>query len=228
MEKKMNKSMKDYFDSVVDRYVIGDERNPFIQPFRDFSVEIDTTSDLPNTEEEARQKRLEEFMARRETPQKEMIDPVTKELEFESLQRAAPVINKLREKGFNNEIVAGILGNIDVETGGSFDYEQKQKGGKGYGLFQLDFQKPYYEKFLEDTGLEDSHSSQIDYMFETIYGNQQDVIGKGNAAKLRNAFAEETDPRKISEIFMELWEKPGIPHLDRRIASAESYYKKLL
>lgn len=227
MEKQMNKSMKDYFDSVVDRYVIGDERNPFIQPFRDFSTEIDTTSDLPNTEEEARQKRLEEFMARRETPQQEMIDPVRKELQFEALQKAAPVADKLKEKGFTNETVAGILGNIDVETGGSFAYDQQQKGGKGYGLFQLDFQKPFYEKFLEESGLEDNGSSQIDYMFETIYGNQQDVIGRGNAAKLREAFATETDPKEISKIFMELWEKPGVPHLDRRITSAENYYKLL-
>lgn len=30
------------------------------------------------------------------------------------------------------------MANIDVETGGTFDYTTKQKGGKGQGLFQFD------------------------------------------------------------------------------------------
>ena len=55
------------------------------------------------------------------------------------------IYNYLLEKGFSEEAAAGIMGNIDIETGGSYDYQQKQKGGgKGYGLFQFDFMNKYY------------------------------------------------------------------------------------
>ena len=41
------------------------------------------------------------------------------------------------------------MGNIDVETGGSYSYTQKQYGGgNGYGLFQFDFLKSYYYDYL--------------------------------------------------------------------------------
>ena len=36
------------------------------------------------------------------------------------------IIEYLREKGYSDEAVAGILANIEVETGGSFDYKQKE------------------------------------------------------------------------------------------------------
>ena len=38
--------------------------------------------------------------------------------------------------GSNAPLISAMLGNIDVETGGTFDFQQKQKGGNGYGLFQ--------------------------------------------------------------------------------------------
>ncbi len=37
------------------------------------------------------------------------------------------------------------MANIDVETGGTFDWQQLQiGGGNGYGLFQFDGKKKYY------------------------------------------------------------------------------------
>lgn len=54
------------------------------------------------------------------------------------------------------------MGNIEVETGKSFDYQQKQyNNGNGYGLFQFDFMKSYYFKFLQDNYLGDSVESQV-------------------------------------------------------------------
>ena len=74
--------------------------------------------------------------------------------------------------GSNPALISAMLGNIDVETGGTFDFRQEQKGGNGYGLFQFDFHKPYYKKFLKQNQLEDSVDSQIRYTYENIYGNQ--------------------------------------------------------
>jgi|GEM_PF-3871205 len=132
------------------------------------------------------------------------------------------ITTSLTEKGYSKEAIAGILGNIDVETGGSFSPLQLQKGGgNGYGLFQFDFMRPYYEKFLGDR--EDSIELQIEFMDDIIKGDKQDIIGKGNAAKLRKAL-EGDDPEEIAIKFMEIFERPGIPHKDRRTASTRKYY----
>ena len=41
-------------------------------------------------------------------------------------------------------------------------YQQKQyNNGNGYGLFQFDFMKSYYFKFLQDNYLGDSVESQV-------------------------------------------------------------------
>ena len=82
------------------------------------------------------------------------------------------VYNLLKDKGYNENTIAGIMGNIDVETGGTFDFEQKQKGkGLGYGLFQFDpsGKRSYYDAWLEETGRDDSASAQIDFMHDSIY-----------------------------------------------------------
>ena len=78
---------------------------------------------------------------------------------------------------FPERALAGILGNIDVETGGTFDFQQQQKGGNGYGLFQFDFQKEAYHKWLEDTKEDDSAESQIRFVAESIYNDKSVPTG---------------------------------------------------
>ena len=54
-------------------------------------------------------------------------------------ERIAEIIYILKKEGFSPKESAAILGNIDVETDGSFDYLQKQyEGGPGRGLFQFE------------------------------------------------------------------------------------------
>lgn len=50
-------------------------------------------------------------------------------------------------KTFPKHGVCGIMGNIAVEAP-SFDYKTKQVGGNGYGLFQFDYMKTFYFKYL--------------------------------------------------------------------------------
>lgn len=47
------------------------------------------------------------------------------------------------DERLSKNAVAAIMGNIDVETGGSFDFMQQQNKGPGYGLFSL---KVYKDK----------------------------------------------------------------------------------
>jgi hypothetical protein len=54
-------------------------------------------------------------------------------------------------------------------------------------------------------------------MIDTIYGKEQDEIGRTNAGRLRNSFAND-DAETIATKFMEIWEKPGAtdPQLNTR------------
>jgi len=131
------------------------------------------------------------------------------------------------DKKLRPEAIAGILGNIDVETGGTFDAAQKQSGGPGYGLFQLEGSKQKsYNKFIANKGMEDSPQSQLEYMYETIYGSLKKEIGHGNAKKLRKIFATGT-VEDITTAFEQIWERPGKPHSSRRLKSAKEHYKNL-
>ena len=125
--------------------------------------------------------------------------------------------------GSNPALISAMLGNIDVETGGTFDFKQKQKGGNGFGLFQFDFNKPYYNQYLKDNDLEDSVDSQVRYTFENIYGNQQKIIGEGNAEKLRESFKTKSNPINLSDDIMNIFLRPAKPHADRRRESTRMY-----
>ena len=136
------------------------------------------------------------------------------------------VISLLKNKGYSKAAIAGIIGNIDVETGGTFDYQQKQKKGSGYGLFQFDFMKKHYNKWLKDNKLKDSAKAQVDFFHDTVFGDSQDVIGRGNALKVQAALQQE-DPERIATDLSDIWLKPGKPHIQRRQASALNIFNTL-
>jgi hypothetical protein len=127
--------------------------------------------------------------------------------------------------------ITGVLANIDVETGGSFDYTQKQENGPGYGLFQFDYQKPYYFKYLEKEGLNDSAKSQVMFMADAIYNNKSDAEGKytgaldlgGPARRAIQKSFEEGSAADITKTFSEKYEKPSKPHMKKRLESAEKF-----
>ena len=54
------------------------------------------------------------------------------------------------DERLSKNAIAAIMGNIDVETGGSFDFMQQQNKGPGYGLFQFEgIQRQEYDKFFK-------------------------------------------------------------------------------
>jgi len=136
------------------------------------------------------------------------------------------IINYLKGKGYSNESIAGIVGNIDVESMGSFDYTRKEdlektydELGEGYGLFQFTggTKKRYYD-YLDMSNKKDSMESQVDFMDEMVKGNikyynEKDkrmvpVVGFGNVEELQDIFLNETDPGKIALKFGEIFEQP--------------------
>lgn len=131
----------------------------------------------------------------------------------------------LENKGYSKAAIAGIMGNIAVETGGSFDYTQKQKGGNGYGLFQFDFMKSHYYNYLEKNKIRDSADAQIAFMDDVINGRVA-MMSESQRKKLKEVIDTSEDPEEIARVFMEIFENPGVPHLDRRTRQAKDYYGK--
>lgn len=129
------------------------------------------------------------------------------------------IIDLLKDKGYSDKAIAGILGNIELETGGTFDYKQEEEGeGEGYGLFQFDPKGmlPYYNKYLEESGMSDSTVAQIDFMDkvakgEITYYNEKDkkevpILGYGNVNKLQESF-EKDNVAEIAKDFNTIFEK---------------------
>jgi len=163
------------------------------------------------------------------------------------------VINHLKKRGLSNAAIAGIVGNIDVETGGSFDYQQRQtrtgdprspdiKESGGYGLFQFDDpgrkagHETWYKQYLEQTNKEDSAESQLDYFLDMVISGSDtqspfrkyaENLGATNASTLKAYLETSTSPTDIADAITDRFEFPGIMHSDRRRSSATNTFSEL-
>jgi len=118
---------------------------------------------------------------------------------------------------------AALLGNIHVETGGTYDHATKQRGGRGYGLFQFDSHNKPYKAMLKSEKMKDSPDAQMKYFMDTVYGDKQDIIGRGVAKELRSAMESEQDPYALTEVLANKWFRPGKPHLEKRLEATKMY-----
>jgi len=143
-----------------------------------------------------------------------------------ALIRSVMAAGELKKRGYSDEAIAGIMGNIAVESGDTFDPAVRGDQGDAYGVFQMNFMKPYYDEWRGDK--EDTIANQVEFMHQTLQGEQQHVIGAGTAKELRELLATD-NPDAITEGFMAKWERPDPTksHLDRRIESGQSYYNQL-
>ena len=163
------------------------------------------------------------------------------------------VINHLKKRGLSNAAIAGIVGNIDIETGGSFDFQQRQtKSGKAhdpnfikggaYGLFQFDDpgksagHETWYKQYLEKTNKTDSTESQLDYVLDMVnagedtqdpFYNFSTNIGASNAGTIKGYFKVSEDPKQVSDSITDRFLNPGVKHSDKRRASAQATFDEL-
>jgi hypothetical protein len=117
----------------------------------------------------------------------------------------------LLRAGFEEDEIPALLGNIDVETGGTFDYQQVENTSneqKGYGLFQFTGgHLSSYLQYLEDTDQEDSADAQIKFVYANIYDkNPPHEIGAGNQKKIQKAFDDGSSADK-SDVFGRWYER---------------------
>ena len=117
----------------------------------------------------------------------------------------------LLRAGFEPDEIPALLGNIDVETGGTFDFRQIEnttKEQKGYGLFQFTGgHLTSYLDYLEDTEQEDSADAQTKFVYANIYDKEPPhVIGAGNQRKIQEAFDDGSFTDK-SDVFARWYER---------------------
>jgi hypothetical protein len=131
----------------------------------------------------------------------------------------------LLKAGFEMNDIPSIMGNISVETGGSFSHLQEQDGGSGYGLFQFDGKhKDAYFKWLESSQMLDSKYAQAKFVYDNIYGEKNRPYDLGWKARglLKDTFAGDSNEDKTT-IFSNVYERPSKPHMDRRLMSSSKY-----
>lgn len=153
------------------------------------------------------------------------------------------VRRKLKNLGYREEAIAGIMGNIHGEND-TFDYkriEDKKGKNKGYGLFQFTGgRKKAYENYLREMKKSDSIDSQLEYMTDTINITSDKKaanfpkwetfdLGFDNRKSLRNIF-KTGDVKQITNKFLEVFERPKNPSASRqkRIDFANKIYNPVV
>lgn len=139
------------------------------------------------------------------------------------------VVHSVRNTFNNPKLAAAVLGNIEHETGGSFDYKKKQYGGgPGRGLFQMEY-KPMisaYNNFLKDHNIDDSADGQIKFINDILSSDKYYDIGAGNRKKMIEVI-NNGDVKKITEEFSRRVLRPGKPQEEKRIKAADKWYKNI-
>ena len=135
-----------------------------------------------------------------------------------------------KQKGLRPEVISGLMGNIAVESGDTFDYLKKEDLkvtgdglGKGRGLFQFTFMQPFYEKHLKKNNLKDSAKNQIDWTLEQINNPKTSVLGNTEAKKLKKIM-DKGNVVEVTEGFNRIFEK-GEPQ--DRVEKALEIYNNL-
>jgi len=130
-----------------------------------------------------------------------------------------------------DEAIAGIMGNVSIETGGTFDYRtQQQGGGPGQGLFQFEGgHLQAYEQYKKDKNLTPSTSAQVNYVLDNIYNGVGFDIGAKNRQNLIKVF-ETGSEKEVADAFVKLFEKPNPnknPKYNERMEEASKIFAQL-
>lgn len=136
----------------------------------------------------------------------------------------------LKDLGYSDYAVAGVMGNIHAESGfnvGSIEYDT----GVGAGLCQWSYgRRDALEAYAKSKGKNwDSEDIQVEFLIgELTPGGGADGFATYNLmANNGYSVSDWEDAKSIedaTEAFMWLFERPGVPRLDERISAAKEYY----
>ena len=137
-----------------------------------------------------------------------------------------------KEVELPENLIVAMMANIGVETGYTYDFTTKQKGRSdpAYGLFQFDPRGKglysLYHEYLDHTNADDSMESQLNMMVDIllrVWVRGVQFVGSGNVTKVMRAANMGAD--EATRAFSSHILRPGVPHMDRRIAEIEKVKK---
>ena len=127
--------------------------------------------------------------------------------------RVGYVFGKLIGLGYEPHIAAGLVGNIIQESGAGINTRAVGDGGNAFGMGQ--WNGPRRRAYLEFARQRGTDPGDIDTQIEFLH-HELTTTEASAGAKIRTAPDARTAARIASEAF---W-RPGIPHLNRRMANA--------
>ncbi|MFS0950885.1 phage tail tip lysozyme [Enterococcus thailandicus] len=143
----------------------------------------------------------------------------------------------LLSKGYSKASIAGVLGNVQGETGGTMDPDTVQIGGPAYGIVQWDGSsyplvgpptwdgKVYVQNLFNAAGITDAISSmsgQAKLLDWSMYNGQWLGIVEPASA---SGFKGMTDPAAAAYTFERNYERPASTHPERQ-GFAQEWYNK--
>ena len=134
--------------------------------------------------------------------------------------------------GYSKEAAAGVLGNIEAESGFNADLIE-QGNGIGFGLCQWSFgRRDQLEAYAASKGVDPSDvNTQIEFLIGEItpgggadgYASYQLVTYNGYSP---DDWKNATTPEDAAIAFCWSFERPGIPRMDVRTEAARKYYEQ--
>lgn len=143
----------------------------------------------------------------------------------------------LLSKGYSKASIAGVLGNVQGETGGTMDPDTVQIGGPAYGIVQWDGSayplvgpstwdgKVYVQNLFNAAGITDAISSmsgQAKLLDWTMFNGQWLGIVEPTSV---SGFKGMTDPATAAYTFERNYERPANTHPERQ-GFAQEWYNK--
>ncbi len=159
------------------------------------------------------------------------------ELKTDAEKRAWRIYDILCNNGFTKQSACGILGNIQQETGGTFDPDTVQIGGPAYGLVQWDGSsyplvgpatwdgKVYVQNLFNAAGIKEpitSLDAQVRLLIWTFTNGQWMGVVQPTTV---DGFKAYTDPRQSAYAFERNYERPAATHPERQDYAVNWYNK---
>lgn len=150
--------------------------------------------------------------------------------------------NFFRNNGFSEAATAGIMGNIQAESG--FIVDRKQSGGPAAGLFQWENYNTKEGRWLALNNYATARGKswtdvgmQLEYALSEMSAAFSTYSGKGGNGTYKNGqawgwnqkisldtFKNQTDVGTATEMFERCFERASIPHMSTRKQYAQGYY----
>lgn len=155
------------------------------------------------------------------------VDPSTC-LSGSGIEKGTSVANELVKQGYSKEAAAGIAGNMMVETGGFKHFQELAptagRGGAGW-LQWTGPRRNSFESWASSNNIDPrTDAANMGFLQYEMAGNTGNHWTKGySLAGLNN----QTSAAAAAKYFSDGYERPGIPHLDRRTGYANEIYSRM-